>query len=100
MQCYCISYTVCWFKISWTPTCHTQTDILTHEQRDGAIKSQAMRELLCRRDGEVGGCMWEVFFKRMKRNNGGEGNEKRRKGERKAQKEGEMEVVIYLAVER
>lgn len=48
----------------------------------------------------MGGCMWEVFFKRMKRNNGGEGNEKRRKGERKAQKEGEMEVVIYLAVER
>ncbi len=59
-----------------------------------------MKEL-CLRDGEVGGCGRVFFFvKRMKRNNGGEGNEKSRKGERKAQKEGEMEVVIYLAVER
>lgn len=48
----------------------------------------------------MGGCGRVSFFERMKRNNEGERNEKRRKGERKAQKEGEMEVVIYLAVER
>lgn len=63
-----------------------------------------MKELLCLRDGEVGGWVWEIFFfvvvERMKRNNGGKGNEKMRKRERKVQKEGEMEVVIYLGVER
>lgn len=90
-------------SVQKSPTGHTQTDILMHEQSNGAIKSRAMRELLCRRDGEVGGLVWEgffFFFERMKRNNGGEGNEKRRKGEGKVQKEGEMEAVIYLAVER
>lgn len=51
----------------------------------------------------MGGCGRFFFFvvvERMKRNNGGKGNEKMRKGERKVQKEGEMEVVIYLGVER
>ncbi len=78
-RCYRISGLSVSSKIARTPTGPTQTNILIHEQRDGAIKSCAMKEL-CLRDGEVGGCGSFFFVKRMKRNNGGEGNEKSRKG--------------------
>ncbi len=74
-------------RTRWTPTGPTQTNILIHEQRDGAIKSCAMKEL-CLRDGEVGGC-GRVFFllkgwkgimeeKGMKKAGKGKGRHKKR----------------------